>query len=132
MRWGWRVGFGVILGCALATKFTGWFLPVPFLIWSCVYDSRSGFKTLLFGGFIAIAVAITLMPPWWSDPVNGVVRFFNSNLDRGKTIRIAVQFLGARYNTPRESLPWYNTLIWTLLVTPVGFLFLPVQVSGPR
>ena len=50
------------------------------------------------------------MPPWWTDPVNGVVRFLESNLSRGKTIPIKVQFLGTVYNTPKESLPWYNTL----------------------
>ena len=44
------------------------------------------------------------------DPVNGVIRFLESNLSRGKTIRIQVEFLGTVYNTPRESLPWYNTL----------------------
>jgi hypothetical protein len=46
-----------------------------------------------------------------------------SNLSRGKTIPIAVQFLGIAYNTPVQSLPWYNTLAWTVFVTPVGFLF---------
>jgi hypothetical protein len=121
-RWGWRVVFGVILGCAAATKFTGWLLPLPFLIWSGVYRSRPGFKTLLFGSLIALAVVLALMPPWWTDPVNGVVRFLKSNLNRGKTIPIAIQFLGVRYNTPKESLPWFNTLVWTLFVTPVGFL----------
>jgi Dolichyl-phosphate-mannose-protein mannosyltransferase len=123
-QWGWRIAFGVILGCAAATKFTGWFLPFPFFIWSSVYRSRPGFKTLLFGGLIAIAVVLALMPPWWTDPVNGVVRFLNSNLSRGKSILIEVQFLGVRYITPKQSLPWYNTLVWTLFVTPVGFLIL--------
>ena len=55
--------FGVVLGCAAATKFTGWFLPLPFLVWSCLYRSRPGFKTLLVGGLIAIAVLFALMPP---------------------------------------------------------------------
>ena len=64
------------------------------------------------------------MPPWWTDPFSGVVRFLDSNLSRGKTIPIKVQFLGTVYNTPKESLPWYNTLVWTLLVTPVGFLLM--------
>jgi hypothetical protein len=33
-------------------------------------------------------------------------------------------FLGNVYKTPNGSLPWYNTLVWTLMVTPVGFLVL--------
>ena len=39
---GLGVAFGMVLGCAAATKFTGWFLPLPFLIWSCLYRSRQG------------------------------------------------------------------------------------------
>ena len=50
------------------------------------------------------------------------MRFLESNLSRGKTILIQVEFLGTVYNTPKESLPWYNTLVWALFVTPVGFL----------
>ena len=53
-------------------------------------------------------------PPWWTEPIAGVVRFFQSNLTRGQTILIPVQFLGTIYETPNESLPWYNTLAWTV------------------
>ena len=42
------------------------------------------------------------MPPWWNDPVDGVIRFLESNLSRGKTIPIKVQFLGTVYNTPKN------------------------------
>ena len=64
------------------------------------------------------------MPPWWSEPVTGLYPVLDSNLSRDKTHPIQVQFLGVVYNTPKESLPWYNTLVWTLFVTPVGFLVL--------
>jgi 4-amino-4-deoxy-L-arabinose transferase-like glycosyltransferase len=121
-RWAWTVVFGVILGCGAATKFTGWFVPLPFLVWSGLYRSRRGFLTLVLGGVIAVVVLFALMPPWWHDPLSGVVRFLQSNLSRGETIPIQVAFLGNIYNTPRESLPWYNTLVWTVFVTPVGFL----------
>ena len=125
MRWGWTVTFGLLLGCAAATKFTGWFLPVPFLIWSVfVRVSARIHATLLLGGLIAVTVLFALMPPWWHDPVSGVIRFLNSNLTRDRTINIQIQFLGTIYDTPKESLPWYNTLAWTVLVTPVGFLIL--------
>ena len=32
-----------------------------------------------------MVVLFALMPPWWTDPVNGVIRFLESNLSRGKT-----------------------------------------------
>src|SRR5262245_19959007 len=50
------------------------------------------------------------------------MRFMDSNLNRGETIPINVQFLGTTYVTPKQSLPWYNTIVWTLFVTPIGFL----------
>ncbi len=124
IRWGWAIAFGVLLGCAAMTKFTGWMLPLPFLVWTASYRSRRGLDTLALGGLIAIVVAFALMPPWWTNPVQGLVRFFESNLSRGKTIPIQVAFLGTIYNTPRESLPWYNTLFWVAVVTPIGFLIM--------
>jgi hypothetical protein len=78
--------------------------------------------TLAFGGIVAAFVLYALNPPWWTAPIAGVERFVSSNLNRGKTIPIPVLFLGRVYNTPNDSLPWYNTLVWTVFVTPVGFL----------
>ena len=70
--------------------------------------------TLLLGlSLIAIVVSVALLPPWWSEPVDGVIRFLESNLSRGTTSPIKIQFLGTIYNTPKQSLPWYNTLVWT-------------------
>ena len=125
-RWGWVVLFGVLCGWAADTKLTGWFLPLPFFAWSLLYRSRRGWLTLLVGGLVGVVVLFASNPCWWAEPVSGVERFFRSNLTRGKTIPIPVEFLGRVYDTPRESLPWYNTVAWTVFVTPVGFLILGV------
>jgi 4-amino-4-deoxy-L-arabinose transferase-like glycosyltransferase len=125
-RWGWVFAFGILAGSAADTKLTGWFLPLPLLAWSLLYRDRRGLLTLAFGGIIAVLVLYALNPPWWTAPIAGVERFFHSNLSRDKTIPIPVQFLGRVYNTPKESLPWYNTLVWTVFVTPVGFLALAI------
>jgi hypothetical protein len=114
--------FGLILGCAATTKLTGWFLPLPFLAWVVMYRSRSGFMTLGIGLLTAAIVVLALQPSWWTEPVVGLMRFLDSNLNRGETIPINVQFLGTTYVTPKQSLPWYNTIVWTLFVTPIGFL----------
>ena len=121
-RWLFTGMFGLVLGCAAATKLTGWFLPLPFLAWAVLYRSRRGLITLACGLIIAAVVLVALQPPWWGEPVVAVMRFLDSNLNRGKTIPIKVQFLGTIFNSPSESLPWYNTLVWALMVTPVGFL----------
>jgi MFS family permease len=118
------LGFGLAVGCALATKLTGWFLPLPFLAWAALVRDRRAFRVLTIGLLVAGAVLFLLNPPWWTEPVAGVSRFLRSNLTRGKTIPIPVQFLGTVYQTPNESLPWYNTVVWTVMVTPVGFLVL--------
>ncbi len=116
--------FGLVVGCALATKLTGWFLPLPFLIWAVWTRNRRAWRGLLVGLPLACGVLLLLNPPWWTEPVTGIFRFFQSNLTRGQTIPIPVLFLGTVYQTPNESLPWYNTLAWTVMVTPVGFLVL--------
>jgi 4-amino-4-deoxy-L-arabinose transferase-like glycosyltransferase len=118
------LGFGMAVGCAMATKLTGWFLPLPFLAWAALFRDRRTFRVLAIGLALAIVLLFLLNPPWWTEPVAGVSRFLWSNLTRGKTRPIPVQFLGTVYQTPNESLPWYNTLVWTVMVTPVGFLLL--------
>ena len=128
IRWSSVLCFGLILGCALATKLTGWFLPLPFLVWAGWYRDGRALKTVFFGLLIAMVVLIALMPPWWTDPIHGLVRFLRSNLTRSQTNPLRVQFLNTVYDTPREWLPWYNTLVWTVLVTPVGFLVMACAV----
>ncbi len=123
-RWGWVVVFGILAGCAADTKLTGWFLPLPFLAWTALYRSRRGLLTLLAGGVLALVLLYGLNPPWWTEPIAGVTRFFASNLGRSQSIRIKTLFLGTVVSTPDGSLPWYNTLVWTVFVTPVGFLAL--------
>ena len=128
--WGWVVGFGVLCGWAADSKLTGWFLPLPFFVWAALYRDRRAWLTLVVGGIVAVVVLFGFNPCWWLEPVSGVERFLRSNLTRGKTIPIPVLFLGRVYDTPRESLPWYNTLVWTVLVTPVGFLMLGIIGAG--
>lgn len=121
-RWGWVIVFGILVGWAMDSKLTGWFLPLPFFVWCALERSRRGFLTLVVGGVIAVVTLYAFNPGWWLAPIGGVQRFLESNLTRANTVPISVLFLGEIYDTPRESLPWYNTLVWTLLVTPVGFL----------
>jgi hypothetical protein len=121
-RWGWTTAFGLLAGAAAATKLTGWFLPLPFLAWALLYRDRRAALAILVGGAVGAATLLALTPPWWTDPIGGVDRFLRSNLSRDLTTKIPTMFLGQVYLTPAGSLPWYNTLVWTLFVTPAGFL----------
>ena len=123
-RWLWVVFFGILAGWAADTKLTGWFLSLPCLVWALWTRDRRGLWTLGVGGLVALLTLYAFNPCWWNHPIEGAYRFLVSNLTRAKTIPIPVLFLGQRYLTPRESLPWYNTLVWTVMVTPVGILLL--------
>jgi 4-amino-4-deoxy-L-arabinose transferase-like glycosyltransferase len=123
-RWGWAVAFGVLTGWAAGTKLTGWFLPLPMLAWTALTLNRRGVPALLVGGIAAALTLYVFTPPFWVNPLDGLWRFFASNLTRHETIPIKTLFLGQIYETPKESLPPYNTLAWTFMVTPVGFLAL--------
>ncbi len=128
-RWGWAILLGVLFGWAAETKLTGWFLPLPFLAWAVLYRSKSAWKVALIAAPVALVTLYLFNPGWWTDPIGGVERFLRSNLTRGRSIPIPVQFLGTIYKTPVESLPWYNTLVWTVMATPVGFLALAIVGS---
>jgi Dolichyl-phosphate-mannose-protein mannosyltransferase len=121
-RWGWAVIFGILAGAAAGTKLTGWLLPVPFLIWTLLHRERRGALTLVLGLLVAATTVYAITPPWWFAPWHGLTEFFRSNLTRGESTPIPVQFLGTVYMSPNESLPWYNTLVWTFAASPVGFL----------
>ncbi len=129
-RWPAVVGFGVLLGFAMGTKLTGWLLPIPLAAWVLLRRDRAGLITLAAGGLVALVTVYVVTPPFWADPIGGVQRFLASNLSRAETIPIRTQFLGTVYETPKQSLPWYNTLAWTLFVTPVGFLLLGLMGAG--
>lgn len=122
--WPGAIVFGILCGWAADTKLTGWFLPLPFIAWTFLVRSRRGLFTLALGGFVAVLTLYVFNPPWWGDPVVGPIRFLQSNLSRSKTIPIRTMFLGTIYRTPIESLPPYNTLVWTAIATPIGFLAL--------
>jgi hypothetical protein len=124
--WPWAIVFGLLAGWAADTKLTGWFLPIPLLVWTGLMRDRRGALTLLLSGGIALIALYAFNPPWWNEPIAGMERFFQSNLSRAKTRPIKILFLGQIISTPDGSLPWYNTLVWTVMVTPVGFLLFAI------
>lgn len=107
--------FGVAWGCAAGTKLTGWFIPVPIMAWIVMYRERRGAIVLGAGGLIAALVLYAMIPTWWGTPIEGVRVFLQSNLTRQKLLPIPTVFLGRLY---LFSLPWYNTLLLTAIVTP--------------
>lgn len=130
----WRIAaFGVPAGCALATKLTGWVLLGPYLaflllqvlpVWPA--ESKRFGRTaavVVFGLLLAAATCFFLNVSWWHDPVKGIKAFFESNLTREKTTNIPIFFMGETY---KFSLPWYNTIVWTVAAMSPGTMILGV------
>jgi hypothetical protein len=125
--WVWTAAFGAAWGCAAATKFTGWFLPIPLAAWAAFYRDRRAARALVLGALVAALVVYIQIPTWWADPVGGVRVFLRSNLTRDQLRPIPTLFLGRVY---RFSLPWYNTLVWTAIVVPPVTLALALLGAG--
>ena len=123
-RVNWRVGivWGIALGLTLSAKATGWLAPFPFIAWTLIYRDRRAAKALAVGIPVALVTFWITNPPLWHQTAQSLVAFFSLNLDRSQ-FNISTQFLGRMYNLDHP-LPWYNTLVWTGVTVPVGFLFL--------
>jgi hypothetical protein len=72
---------------------------------------------------IALVTFYAVNPLLWHDPVAGVKTHLRRSLQRTGAFDIPTMFLGERY-TVQHSLPWYNTIVWLLIVTPVPILVL--------
>ena len=73
----------------------------------------------------ALVVFYVLNPPLWHDPVSGLREHFSRNFSRDTVPEVQTMFFGRIYDMER-SLPWYNTLAWLVLVTPMPTLLLGI------
>jgi MFS family permease len=123
--------FGIPAGLAMATKLTGWVLIAPYLLFVLLDRRWLTIRFLIFGGIWALVACYVVNVSWWFDPITGLERFFKSNLTRADTRPIPNWFLGKHYEF---SLPWYNTIIWTIVAMPPMTLALGVVglVGGIR
>jgi hypothetical protein len=117
------IAVGVVLGLTTATKFTGW------LAWAPTIASHAAARTLAALRRVLVIVPVALLtfyavnPPLWRDPINGLLDHFHRNLDRAHTFDIPILFFGQIYSMQRP-LPWYNTVAWLVIVTPLPTLVL--------
>ena len=118
--------WGFLLGLTLSAKFTGWIAIVPFFLSLFFQKDDIVLQKRLLRFSCGLAVALLtfflLNPPLWLDPIHGFVRFFTLNTTR-ENFNISILFLGRMYNLDHP-LPWYNTIVWTAITVPAGFLFL--------
>ena len=120
--------FGLLMGLTLATKFTGWLSPVPYIVYVAVCErSFFRFRGVLYALGIALLIFVAVNPPLWHEPVAGMLEFWKRNLDRS-AYNVSIFFLGKRYDL-YHPLPWYNTLVWIGVGVPI-FVLICALVGG--
>jgi len=110
----------IALGLALGTKFTGWLLPVPLLVWAVLERRWIPWIVSLSLGFL---VAWLFAPPAWHDPRGALFGLFEASLTRDETIPIATVYFGRVYD---YMVPWHQAIVMMLITVPVGILSLAV------
>ena len=120
----WATVFGIALGMTLSVKATGWFAPVPFVVWAAAYRDRAAAKALMLALPVAGLTFYAMNPPLWFHPLGGMLAFLDLNLHRAAHgWNIPTQFFGRLYDL-NHPLPWYNTLAWTAVTVPLPLLLL--------
>ena len=121
----WSVVWGIALGATMSSKFTGWFAPLPFVLWVAAFGDRRAARALTIGVAVAMAAFWAFNPPLWHRPLAGLDMFLDLNLGRAEraALNIPTTYFGVRYDA-RAPLPWHNTLVWTAITVPIGTLAL--------
>jgi len=110
---------GLILGCALAVKFTAVLIPLPFLLWAITYREKKALRNIACMCMISPLVALALNPGWWYDPIDKITAYITMSLSRAETIPLRTFFLGKAY---LFSPPWYYPLVMTAVTVPAATL----------
>ena len=110
------------LGVALATKFTGYLLPLAMLLWLIPYGrSKRGFVGAIRWGIGGLIVAWILNPLMWHDPVAETLRLVSDSVSRSETIPIASYYLGRSWG---YEVPGHQAIVMTLITVPLSILVL--------
>lgn len=138
----------VSLGLMLSSKFTGWFMMIPYLglALTRLRRTRQGrmLRVLARGApetrirshdvslthvAGALAVFFALNPPLWIAPASGLADFlwYNALGRRDRGYNVPTFFRGALYDLDHP-LPWYNGIYWVVATLPT--LTTPLALWG--
>ncbi|MDR2755489.1 MAG: glycosyltransferase family 39 protein [Planctomycetaceae bacterium] len=126
--------FGCAVGLTMSSKFSGCGVLLPLMLWLVVrlltnrfVDAENRLRVYDLSKCIFLTILLALLTFWlfsprlWLNPITGMYQYFYLNTHR--TLNIAVLFFGNMYNLT-YSLPWYNTLAWSVITVPIGILVL--------
>ena len=115
------VAAGLLLGAALATKFTGLLLVPVVGVWLLLRRPRDATWAILILAVCAAVVFFLSNPVLWVDPKLGITDYFAAGLERTEGIggEIRTEYFGQFY-TYRG--PWHYPFVWTAIVIPPTLL----------
>ena len=106
----------------MATKFTGYLLPVPLFLWILVYHrNRRGLVAAGSMVVLALGVAFLMNPLVWHGPIEFTRKLIEESLDRESIIPINTYYMGFKYG---YVVPWHQSPVMLLITTPVPLLSL--------
>ena len=112
---------GILLGAALATKFSG-LLVVPVLgLWILLNRPKDAVWAVPVIGLFAALVLFATNPVLWVDPILGMSDYLGAGLNRAEDVRnmIRTEYFGQIYV---YRAPWHYPFVWTLIVLPPTIL----------
>jgi hypothetical protein len=116
-RGGFLILSGLLLGAALATKFSGMLAIPVFGLWILLNRPRDVVWAVPVIGLSAAVVFFVSNPLLWVDPALAMSDYLGAGLDRANDARnmIRTEYFGRIY-TYRA--PWHYPFVWTLIVLP--------------
>jgi 4-amino-4-deoxy-L-arabinose transferase-like glycosyltransferase len=112
----------IALGVALATKFTGYLVPLAMLLWMIAYGrSRRAVAGAVLWGLGGLLVAWALNPLMWHDPVAETLRLVQDTLARDELLPINTYYMGKQWG---YEVPGRHAIVMTLITVPLSILAL--------
>jgi 4-amino-4-deoxy-L-arabinose transferase-like glycosyltransferase len=110
------------LGLALATKFTGYMIPIAMLLWLIAYGrSRRAVAGAVLWGLGGLVIAWVLNPLMWHDPVAETLLLVQDSLARDQVVPISTYYMGQQWG---YRLPGHHMAVMTLITVPLSILVL--------
>jgi hypothetical protein len=120
LRPGWLAAAGLLLGAAVATKFSGVLLAPVLVIWLILKRPGQAVAIVPLLG-VAALVFVLVNPVLWVSPNVGIMDYLGAGLDRasGEMTRLRTEYFGQIHEFRP---PWHYAVVWTAIVLPPSFL----------
>ena len=122
--------FGVLAGTAVMTKATGVLVLPAVALWCVVVRPPFGWRLWRWAIPTLPLAVLTGMPPWWTDPVFGPLRWADAL--RHYDQRVPVYWLGTLHDYRTSLPPWASVWLTMLWTTPPALVALVLAGLGVR